>query len=68
MAKTARREEVNRRKAIQEDTGLIAMRVFENLLARESRSEITDEDSQLKQAAANVLAGSDLHHHGVIEL
>ena len=60
---------MNRRKAVQEETSLIAMRVFENLLARDSRSEITDEDSQLKQATAmNVLAGSDLHHHGVIEL
>ena len=39
-AKAARREEVNRRKAVQEETSLIAMRVFEKLL------ETTDEDSQ----------------------
>ena len=39
-AKAARREEVNRRKAVQEETSLIAMRVFEKLLARESRSEV----------------------------
>ena len=59
-AKAARREEVNRRKAVQEETSLIAMRVFEKLLARESRSETTDEDSQSKQASADASTGSDL--------
>ena len=59
-AKAARREEVNRRKAVQEETSLIAMRVFEKLLARESRSETTDEDSQSKQAGADAFTGSDL--------
>ena len=51
---------MNRRKAVQEETGLIAMRVFEKLLARESRSETTDEDSQSKQASADASTGSDL--------
>ena len=59
-AKAARREEVNRRKAVQEETSLIAMRVFEKLLARESRFETTDEDSQSKQASADASTGSDL--------
>ena len=51
---------MNRRKAVQEETSLIAMRVFEKLLARESRSETTDEDSQSKQASADASTGSDL--------
>ena len=54
-AKAARREEVNRRKAVQEETSLIAMRVFEKLL------ETTDEDSQSKQVATDVSTGSDLY-------
>ena len=53
-AKAARREEVNRRKAVQEETSLIAMRVFEKLLARESRSETT-EGSQSTRAGADAL-------------
>ena len=52
---------MNRRKAVQEETSLIAMRVFEKLLARESRSETTDEDSQSKQVATDVSTGSDLY-------
>ena len=51
---------MNRRKAVQEETSLIAMRVFEKLLARESRSEATDEGSQSKQASADASTGSDL--------
>ena len=35
-AKKAIREETVRRKAVQEEMGLIAMQVFEKLLARES--------------------------------
>ena len=54
-AKAARREEVNRRKAVQEETSLIAMRVFEKLL------ETTDEDSQSKQVATDVSTGSGLY-------
>ena len=50
---------MNRRKAVQEETSLIAMRVFEKLLARESRSETTDEDSQSKRAGAGALTISD---------
>ena len=46
---------------MQEETSLIAMRVFEELLARESRSETTDEDSQSKQASADASTGSDLY-------
>ena len=45
---------MNRRKAVQEETSLIAMRVFEKLL------ETTDEDSQSKQAGADASTGSDL--------
>ena len=48
--------EKNRRKAVQEEeTSLIAMRVFEKLL------ETTDEDSQSKQVATDVSTGSDLY-------
>ena len=46
---------MNRRKAVQEETSLIAMRVFEKLL------ETTDEDSQSKQVATDVSTGSDLY-------
>ena len=46
---------MNRRKAVQEETSLIAMRVFEKLL------ETTDEDSQSKQVAPDVSTGSDLY-------
>ena len=46
---------MNRRKAVQEETSLIAMRVFEKLLARESRSETTDEGSQSTRAGADAL-------------
>ena len=46
---------MNRRKAVQEETSLIAMRVVEKLL------ETTDEDSQSKQVATDVSTGSDLH-------
>ena len=53
-------EEVNRRKAVQEETSLIAMRVFEKLLARESmRFEVTDEGSQLRRASADAITDSD---------
>ena len=41
-AKKARREETVRRKAVQEEMGLIAMRVFEKLLARESAGGAID--------------------------
>ena len=59
-AKAARREEVNRRKAVQqEETSLIAMRVFEKLLARESRTETTNEGSQSKRASGDALTDSD---------
>ena len=43
---------MNRRKAVQEETSLIAMRVFEKLL------ETTDEDSQSKQVATDEFNGS----------
>ena len=46
---------MNRRKAVQEETSLIAMRVFEKLL------ETTEEDSQSKQVATDVSTGSDLY-------
>ena len=46
---------MNRRKAVQEETSLIAMRVFEKLL------DTTDEDSQSKQVATDVSTGSDLY-------
>ena len=67
-AKAARREEVNRRKAVQEETSLIAMRVFEKLLARESRSETTDGGSQSKRASADALTGSDWLHNDTAKL
>ena len=50
---------MNRRKAVQEETSLIAMRVFEELLARESRSETTDEGSQSKRASGGAVTDSD---------
>ena len=46
---------MNRRKAVQEETSRIAMRVFEKLL------ETTDEDSQSKQVATDASTGSDLY-------
>ena len=46
-AKKARREETARRKAVQEEMGLIAMRVFEKLLARESDEGTIDDSSQI---------------------
>ena len=58
-AKAARREEVNRRKAVQEETSLIAMRVFEKVLARKSRSEVDDDGSQLERASAEAPTDSD---------
>ena len=44
-AKKARREETVRRKAVQEEMGLIAMQVFEKLLACESSGEGTTDGS-----------------------
>ena len=49
-AKKARREETVRRKAVQEEMGLIAMRVFEKPLARES--------DEVPSAASTAVASS----------
>ena len=74
-AKKARREETVRRKAVQEETGLIAMRVFEKLLARESAGGIIDGSSQIEQAGCDVstephclyeLANGAPGHHAVL--
>ena len=53
-AKKARREETIRRKAVQEEMSLIAMRVFEKLLARESAEGTIDGSSQLEWASCAV--------------
>ena len=58
-AKKARREETVRRKAVQEEMSLIAMRVFEKLLARESAENTIDGSSQLERASCDVSAEAD---------
>ena len=58
-AKKARREETVRRKAVQEEMSLIAMRVFENLLARESAENTIDGSSQFERASCDVPVDSD---------
>ena len=58
-AKKARREEAVRRKAVQEEMSLIAMRVFENLLARESAENTIDGSSQFERASCDVPVDSD---------
>ena len=55
-AKKARREDTVRRKAVQEETGLIAMRVFEKLLACESAEGTIDGSSQIERASCDVSA------------
>ena len=52
-AKKARRDETVRRKAVQEEMGLIAMRVLENLMARESGEGIIDGGSQFERDRRN---------------
>ena len=52
--KKARREETVRRKAVQEEMSLIAMRVFEKLLARESYEGTIDGSSQIERAGCDV--------------
>ena len=58
-AKKARQEETVRRKAVQEEMGLIAMRVFEKLLARESAENTIDGSSQFERASCDVPVDSD---------
>ena len=53
---------MNRRKAVQEETSLIAIRVFEKLLARKSRSELDDDGSQLERASAEAPVDSNWLH------
>ena len=58
-AKKARREETVRRKAVQEEMSLIAMRVFEKLLARDSAEDTIDGSSQFERASCDVSAEAD---------
>ena len=58
-AKKARREEAVRRKAVQEEMGLIAMRVFGKLLACESAEGTIDGGSQIERTGRNVSAEPD---------
>ena len=44
---------------MQEEMGLIAMRVFEKLLARESAENTTDGSSQFEWASCDVPVDSD---------
>ena len=67
-AKKARREETVRRKAVQEEMGLIAMRVFEKLLARESAEGTTDGSSQIERTSCDVSAEPDCPPVGLSEI
>ena len=67
-AKKARREEaVRRTSAVQEEMGLIAMRVFEKLLARESAEGTIDGSSQIERASCDVSAEPDCLPVGLSE-
>ena len=52
---------------MQEEMGLIAMRVFEKLLARESAEDTTDGSSQIERASCDVSAEPDCLPVGLSE-
>ena len=66
-AKKARREETVRTEAVQEEMGLIAMRVFEKLLARESAEGTIDGSSQIERASCDVSTEPDCLPVGLSE-